>query len=289
MFERLTWRDDRMLLDDLVFRIEPAMRTHREPGDDCFRFYKTRYLVDQYAMYWLTNNEFDARRIFELGIWDGGSVAFWFEYFHPQKHVAIDIARKGDSPYFRGYTASRGLENTIRTFWGVDQGDTDALRRLIHDEFSNELDLVIDDASHIYEPTKTSFETLFPFLRPGGRYVIEDWGWEHWEACYAPSSPLSAERGLTELVFELIGATASSIHLISSVSVFHGFVVIERGDLRLSPGSDFRIGGFVSRRPALSRVRAAAGRGIGRGRRRVRSKVARITRGPRRLLRRLVG
>ena len=37
------------------------------------------------------------------------------------------------------------------------------------------LDLVIDDASHLYGPTMASFEVLFPRLRPGGLYVIEDW------------------------------------------------------------------------------------------------------------------
>jgi hypothetical protein len=47
-------------------------------------------------------------------------------------------------------------------------------------EFSAPLDLVIDDASHIYGPTKASFQALFPLLRPGGLYLIEDWAWAHW-------------------------------------------------------------------------------------------------------------
>jgi predicted methyltransferase len=35
------------------------------------------------------------------------------------------------------------------------------------------LDLVVDDTSHL-GPTRASFNTLFPRLRPGGVYVIED-------------------------------------------------------------------------------------------------------------------
>jgi hypothetical protein len=35
----------------------------------------------------------------------------------------------------------------------------------------------VDDASHFYEQTKTTFETVFPMLRPGGIYLIEDWSW----------------------------------------------------------------------------------------------------------------
>jgi hypothetical protein len=41
------------------------------------------------------------------------------------------------------------------------------------------LDLVVDDCSHLYEPTRASFNELFPRLRPGGAYVIEDWVWAH--------------------------------------------------------------------------------------------------------------
>ena len=34
---------------------------------------------------------------------------------------------------------------------------------------------MIDDASHLYHPTVTTFELLFPRIRKGGRFVIEDW------------------------------------------------------------------------------------------------------------------
>jgi hypothetical protein len=44
------------------------------------------------------------------------------------------------------------------------------------DEFGQDpLDLVIDDASHLYGPSLATFETLFPALREGGLYVLEDW------------------------------------------------------------------------------------------------------------------
>lgn len=289
MLERLTWRDDRMLLDDLVFRLARANNADWELGEDCFHFYKTKPLIDQYAKYWLSNNEFDASRIVELGIWDGGSVAFWFEFFHPDKHVAIDILERNDSPYFQRYKATRGLEGTIRTFWGTDQADSEALRRIVHSEFSDELDLVIDDASHIYKPTKVSFETLFPLLRPGGLYIIEDWGWEYWESCYAPSYPLATERGLAKFLFELIGATASSTELISGLNVFQGFVVIERGGLHLSPRSEFQTERFISRRPPLSRLHARVTSRMTRESRRAGSILKRISRRSWRLLRRFLG
>jgi hypothetical protein len=41
------------------------------------------------------------------------------------------------------------------------------------------LDLVIDDASHRLRETISSFEVLFPLLRPGGLFLLEDWDWQH--------------------------------------------------------------------------------------------------------------
>ena len=37
------------------------------------------------------------------------------------------------------------------------------------------LDLVVDDASHLYDETKVALEVLLPRVRPGGLFIIEDW------------------------------------------------------------------------------------------------------------------
>ena len=65
------------------------------------------------------------------------------------------------------------------------------LRQIILRELADELDLVVDDASHTYEETKASFEFLFPLLRPGGIYVIEDWSWAHHPNYQSPDAPFS--------------------------------------------------------------------------------------------------
>ena len=209
MFEKLVWQKDRMLLDDLVFRLEHYKSDDWELGADCFIFYKIKLLVDQYARFWSRKRDFYPQNILELGIWDGGSIAFWFEYFQPKKHVGIDISQKQDSRYFQRYITSRGLENRIKSYCATDQGDSGRLRQIVNDEFSGPLDLVIDDASHLYEPTKRSFETLFPLLRPGGLYVIEDWAWAYWKEFQAPDHPWATETPLANLIFELIEATGT--------------------------------------------------------------------------------
>jgi len=56
-------------------------------------------------------------------------------------------------------------------------------------ELADELDLVVDDASHTYEETRVSFEFLFPLLSSGGIYVIEDWSWAHHPDYQSPDAP----------------------------------------------------------------------------------------------------
>jgi hypothetical protein len=269
MFDRMIWRDDDVLVDDLVFRLQPLTKGWQpEPRDDCFLFYKTRSQVDQFAKFF-DKRDFTPKRILELGIWDGGSVAFWFELFRPDKHVAVDILQRGDSPYFKRYKDSRGLDARIKTYWGTDQADSSTLRQIVAREFSGELDLVIDDASHVYEWTKTSFETLFPLLRPGGLYVVEDWSWAYYKEFQAPTHPLAAATDLTTLIFELVGATGGPSEVIASVSVFQGFAVVERGPLEM-PSIDFELENFITRRPPVAKLRARMIQGLDRGSRKSR-------------------
>jgi len=242
MFEKLNWEPDRMLLDDLVFRLEHSANGNWDLGDNCFRFYKTKGLIEQYKKYWSLINDFVPKNVFELGVWDGGSAAFWFEHLHPDKHVAIDLQSRENSAYFQRYVISRGLAQRIKIYWGVNQADGQSIKDIVKTEFSGPLDLIIDDASHLYIPTKASFEILFPLLRPKGIYIIEDWAWAHWQGLQIGSG----DDELTNLVCELVEATGSSTELIASLIIFQGFIVVERGTIDLKSDT-FKISNHIYR------------------------------------------
>ena len=253
MFNRLVWQPDRMLLDDLVFRLEH----YRSPdwnGGDHFRFYKIKELVDQYENFFSRRSDFRAKRVIELGIYDGGSTAFWFELFRPQKHVALDIQDQTDIPYFRRYVESRGLGGRIKTYWNTDQADKARLQTIVETEFESPPDLVIDDASHFYRQTRASFEALFPLLRPGGLYIIEDWAWGHLPEFIAPDHWWAGEESLTRLVVELIEAAGTSTQLILSMVIL-GFVVVERGPQQFDKAANFNLEDHIIRRPGSRQLR----------------------------------
>jgi SAM-dependent methyltransferase len=236
--DRLVWESDAVArLDELAFRIEQVTPVESSHGleDECFALYKTRPHLEEYARYWSSRRDFQPRNVFELGMWDGGSMALWFELFQPHKHVGIDLATDRDTCYFERYVRSRSLEDRIAAHWGVDQSDRERLWGIIAEEFDGPLDLVIDDACHLYRPTKASLEALFPLLRPGALYVIEDWAWGHWPELDPLPHRDIATTALTRLVEEVIAVLGTARHVIEAVDVRRGFVVVERGPAELDP------------------------------------------------------
>jgi hypothetical protein len=274
---RLRWMSDRVLFNDLVFLLVDTS-SPEQPANECFFFHKPKRLMMQYDELWRGKPAFRPARILELGLFDGGSLAFWFEYFRPEKIVGLDKSPRGDSAYFRRFLAGSDREARIRTFWGTNQSDRKRLREIVAEELGGSIDLVIDDASHRYEETKASFETLFPLVRPGGLYIIEDWSWACWSGFKQGILPDGSE--LPPLVFQLIEATGSmcgylegSGHaqtvkpLIANVTVYPDFVVVERGPADAPATGDLDLERSITRSPQYartSRLRSSSSRSDGR-------------------------
>jgi predicted O-methyltransferase YrrM len=192
-----------------------------ESSAERFMLQKARWAVETYAELLA---ELEPKRILELGILEGGSVALLALLADPERLIAVDIAAEPVRALER-FVHRHSLGERISLHFGVDQSDRAALRAIAADELGDEpLDLVIDDASHDLAPSRASFEALFPLLRPGGRYLLEDWSWAH-----APV-PIRTERTpLTVMVFELTMACARHPGLIAGLEINRGWAVVERG------------------------------------------------------------
>ncbi len=121
-----------------------------------------------------------------LGVWEGGTI-LCFEAFQPDKHVAIDVFDRADSSLFKSYIAERRVADRLKTLGYTPGGSRHDPQHSAPRVLAEPIDVVIDDASHLYEPTRASFETLFPLLRPGGLYLIEDWQWSYYTDFQPPA------------------------------------------------------------------------------------------------------
>lgn len=110
-------------------------------------------------------------RLLELGIYKGGSLLLWRDYFPKGVIVGLDLnAVQIDDPGHR-----------IHTYGGLQQ-DTLLLDRIAKETAPEGFDIIIDDCSHIGELTRISFWHLFNnHLKAGGLYVIEDWCTGYWD------------------------------------------------------------------------------------------------------------
>lgn len=97
----------------------------------------------------------------------GESLKMWAEYFPKGKITGIDIFNKSFLNHGRIWTY-QGSQDDAMFLNGIILG-------------IGHPDIIIDDASHINPLTIASFEILFPLLKPGGIYVIEDVHTSYWD------------------------------------------------------------------------------------------------------------
>jgi SAM-dependent methyltransferase len=238
----VVWVDEQTIqLGDTQFYItfDPSEMASMESTSNRFIFAKARNLVDILLDVAPTS----VQNIVDLGIFKGGSVAFYEKLFSPRRLVAIE-ANPARVVALDEFIEQQNSAESVRLYYGADQGDQVALREILRENFAlRSLDLVVDDCSHLYGPTKASLNVLLAWLRPGGVYLIEDWGWAHWQGeqwqaeggGYAPGQP-----ALSNLIIELIMLCATRPDLIEQVNIAENVAVVIRGAGEIDDG-DFDI------------------------------------------------
>jgi cephalosporin hydroxylase len=202
------------------FIIDMSVTQRQTSTSEAFTIVKSEPYLRAYED--LASN-FSPRSILELGIFQGGSYVFLDKLFNPCRMSAVEISPKPVVPLLQ-YLSRK--ENRFVHF-ATSQRDGEMLKQIVLGELADELDLVVDDACHAYEETKASFEFLFPLLRPGGMYVIEDWSWAHRPNYQSPDAPFSNRHALSNLLFEQIMLMGST-PLISEIRVWKFLYLIRK-------------------------------------------------------------
>jgi hypothetical protein len=100
--------------------------------------------------------------VLEIGIYSGGSLLMWKEYFGQKAHIyGVDID-----------AACRAYEDDMAKVFIGDQAD-----RSFWGEVKKSaplIDIVIDHGGHLPEQQRVTLEEILPHMRPGGVYLCED-------------------------------------------------------------------------------------------------------------------
>jgi hypothetical protein len=145
-----------------------------------------RTYLDVYELYFEAMRE-EELVFAEIGVLNGESLRAWRDYFPRARVIGIDI-----NP------AAKQCESDRIRVEILSQDDEEGLQRLVAEVGG--FDIVLDDASHVNELTIRSFEILWPGIKPGGYYIIEDVGCSHSETFVTwPGMTYTAARGVNLL------------------------------------------------------------------------------------------
>ena len=109
--------------------------------------------------------KYDKFNLLEIGIYNGGSIKLWRDYFINANIFGTDIEYS--------QLAKETLKNenvTILLGDSTDENSTILKNNLTDEQF----DIIIDDGNHSFEYQYKTLHNFFPKLKKGGMYIIED-------------------------------------------------------------------------------------------------------------------
>ncbi len=220
----LEWRSpNEFVLGGVNFTVDlTAGNKRRQSTLNNFTIVKTENFLRLYE--YLSRRYPNMDNIIELGVFQGGGFAYLDGVFKPKILHGVDITSKRIPPLDTYCTES---SRNLRVHYETSQDDKGFLEDLVKTQFSGKLDMVVDDASHTYELTRKSFEILFPLLKPGGIYVIEDWAWVYADGFKEPH-PWANDISLAKLVLELIHNIGASNKTIDNLEVHQEMVIVQK-------------------------------------------------------------
>lgn len=196
--------------------------------------YGHHYYTEHYARHF-KNLRFKRLKIFEIGVGGyhysdigGNSLRMWKRYFPFSKIYSLDI-----------YDKSQFEERRIKIFRG-NQTDPVLLEKICNE--TEEFDIIIDDGSHINENVIITFKLLFPRLKSGGIYVIEDAGTSYWPGYGGDSGDLNNPDTILNFFKSLVDCINHQERLIqaprptyfdkniTSLSFYHNLIFVMKGD-----------------------------------------------------------
>lgn len=109
----------------------------------------------------------------EIGFAGGASARMWQDYFNKAELYFMDI-----NP--QHFSANKHDFSSRCNFYVLDQADELALKKFVC-EVDKPFDIILDDGGHTMEQQLTSFALLFPMVKSGGVYIIEDLHTSYWK------------------------------------------------------------------------------------------------------------
>lgn len=168
-------------------------------------------------------------KFLEIGFACGSSARMWDAFFvNPESNLVFIDFKPECYNYMLNLSARCSLHS-------VNQRSETELEAFIQ-KVGGDFDIIIDDGGHTYPEQLTSFRILFPYVKKGGVYIIEDLHTSYWRDygaegdCQNPkASGNSTIRFLQNLVDDLnfIGARTACAHRTKGQSIINNLTLYQ--------------------------------------------------------------
>ena len=184
-------------IDDYQLMDEIALRSGADKGSNFHNY------TEVYSKYFapLRNKPI---KFLEIGIYQGASVKMWEEYLPNAELHFIDITFDKVE-----YFSNRSQYHLC------NQESSKELEHLIG-KIGTGFDVILDDGGHTMKQQINSFMTLFPHVKSGGMYIVEDLHTSYWARHYGGGDSNSMINFLKKLIDDVnrVGAvTGRASHL----------------------------------------------------------------------------
>jgi uncharacterized coiled-coil DUF342 family protein len=200
----------------------------------------TGYVSDKWVQYLFIYDQLFERflcagkpiTLLEIGVQNGGSLEIWKKYLPKNSKIyGVDINEK---------CADLQFSENISFYLG-NATDTDFMNQTFG---GMEFDVILDDGSHICQEVIETFINLFPKIKLGGMYLIEDLHTSYWKdyggGLRASDSSIAYFKGLIDALntdyiendpgidTKYLAALKNYNELISSISFFDSICAVNK-------------------------------------------------------------
>jgi hypothetical protein len=128
----------------------------------------TQGFIDVYQQCFSTLQD-SAQHVLEIGVWQGASHLMWQEYFSNASIYGIDFSKAPSTIKSLSVIKERGINIEIG-----DQSKREDLQTALQGFNTPQFDIIIDDGGHTMEQQQITLGYLFPHLKSGGLFIVED-------------------------------------------------------------------------------------------------------------------
>lgn len=148
--------------------------------------------------------------LLEIGIYNGNSLRVWCKWFPSATIIGIDSNETNPM-------------RTDRAKLHFGKQEDIGFLESLSDIYSG-FDIIIDDGGHYWQDQQISFETLWPYLKTGGMYIIEDLHTS------ADKFWAKGEQNTVDYLKDVVDATVFGRTDVKSIEFYKSLAVIHKKD-----------------------------------------------------------